>query len=88
MTRIWPTHDGDARLCGIEATVRSGGHVLPKNVEDDLPRLHEALQKRGLEITIMATDINAAINPALNWSCAPPPNWEFAATGCSGTAMT
>ncbi len=48
---------------GIEATVRSGGHVLPKNVEDDLPRLHEALQKRGLEITIMATDINAADQP-------------------------
>jgi sugar phosphate isomerase/epimerase len=45
---------------GIEATVRAGGHVLPENVEDNLPRLHEALQKRGLEITIMATDINAA----------------------------
>jgi sugar phosphate isomerase/epimerase len=48
---------------GIEATVRAGGHVLPRNVEDDLPRLHEALQKRGLEITIMATDINAADQP-------------------------
>ncbi|MGA2174140.1 MAG: sugar phosphate isomerase/epimerase family protein [Verrucomicrobiota bacterium] len=48
---------------GIEATVRAGGHVLPKNVEDDLPRLHDALQNRGLEITIMATDINAADQP-------------------------
>ena len=45
---------------GIEATVRAGGRVLPKNVEYDLPRLHEALSKRGLEITIMATDINSA----------------------------
>src|SRR5208282_5307756 len=48
---------------GIEATVRAGGHVLPKKVEDDLPRLHEALQKRGLEITIIATDINAVDQP-------------------------
>lgn len=48
---------------GIEATVRAAGHVLPRNVEDDLPRLHEALQKRGLEITIMATDINAVDQP-------------------------
>jgi sugar phosphate isomerase/epimerase len=50
-------------VSGIEATVRAGGHVLPKNVEEDLPRLHEALQKRGLEITIIATDINAVDQP-------------------------
>ncbi|MGP8238794.1 MAG: sugar phosphate isomerase/epimerase family protein [Limisphaerales bacterium] len=48
---------------GIEATVRAGGHVLPKNVEENLPRLLEALQKRGLEITIIATDINAVDQP-------------------------
>ena len=48
---------------GIEATVRAGGHVLPQKVEEDLPRLHDALQKRGLEITIIATDINAVDHP-------------------------
>jgi sugar phosphate isomerase/epimerase len=48
---------------GIEATVRAGGRILPKNVEDGLPRLHDALAKRGLEITIIATDINDAIDP-------------------------
>lgn len=48
---------------GIEATVRAGGRVLPKNVEDDLPRLRDALAKRGLEITIIATDINDATQP-------------------------
>jgi sugar phosphate isomerase/epimerase len=42
---------------GIEATVRAGGRVLPKKVEDDLPRLRDALALRGLEITIIATDI-------------------------------
>ncbi|MEW6304165.1 MAG: sugar phosphate isomerase/epimerase family protein [Verrucomicrobiota bacterium] len=42
---------------GIEATVRRGGHVLPEHVEEDLPRLVEALKKRRLEITIMTTDV-------------------------------
>ena len=48
---------------GIEATVRDKGRVLPSKVEDDLPRLHEALAKRGLEITIIATDILNTIQP-------------------------
>ena len=42
---------------GIEATVRKGGHVLPERVEEDLPKLVAALEKRNLEITLMATDI-------------------------------
>jgi sugar phosphate isomerase/epimerase len=45
---------------GIEATVRAGGRILPKNVEDDLPRFRDVLAKRGLEITIIATDITDA----------------------------
>jgi sugar phosphate isomerase/epimerase len=48
---------------GIEATVRKAGRVLPKDVEDGLPRLRDALAKRGLEITIIATDINDAAEP-------------------------
>ena len=44
---------------GVEATVREGGHVLPERVEQDLPRLHEALNKRGLEITILTSGINS-----------------------------
>ena len=43
---------------GIEATVRPGGRVPPERVEEDLPRLVEALQKRGLEIGVMASGIN------------------------------
>ena len=42
---------------GIEATVRNGGHVLPERVEEDLPRMVEALKKRGLEVTTMASDV-------------------------------
>jgi sugar phosphate isomerase/epimerase len=43
---------------GIECPVRPGGHVLPERVEEDLPRMVEALQKRKLELQIMATSIH------------------------------
>lgn len=42
---------------GIEATVRNKGHVLPERVEEDLPKLVEALKQRNLEVTTMATDV-------------------------------
>jgi sugar phosphate isomerase/epimerase len=48
---------------GIEATVRAGGRVLPNKVETDLPRLRDALDKRGLEIGIIATDILNTTQP-------------------------
>ena len=51
----------DLGFVGIEATVRNGGHVLPERVEEDLPKLVEALKKRDLEITTMASDV---LNPA------------------------
>jgi sugar phosphate isomerase/epimerase len=54
---------GTAGFGGVETSVRMGGRVSPKKVEDDLPRLRDALAKRGLEITIIATDIGAADQP-------------------------
>ncbi|MEM9658894.1 MAG: TIM barrel protein [Planctomycetota bacterium] len=42
---------------GIEATVRQRGHVAPERVEEDLPKLVAALAARGLEITVMASDV-------------------------------
>ncbi len=48
---------------GIEATVRDNGHVLPERVEDDLPKLVEALKKHGLEVNIMASSISRADHP-------------------------
>lgn len=45
---------------GVEATVRAKGHVLPERVEDDLPRMVEALRKQDIEIIAMATDVKGA----------------------------
>jgi len=47
---------------GIECPVRAKGQVLPERVEDDLPKLHEALTKRGLTLTLLTTDV-AKVDP-------------------------
>lgn len=44
---------------GVEAPVRKGGHVEPARVEEDLPKLVEALRRRGVEITLLTTDIQS-----------------------------
>lgn len=43
---------------GIEAPIRRGGHIEPDRVPDELPRMVEALKRRGLEITLMTSSIN------------------------------
>jgi len=48
----------EAGLDGIEAPIRPKGHIEPEAVADELPKLHEALKKRGLEISIMTSGIN------------------------------
>ncbi len=48
---------------GIEAPIRSGGHVEPSQVEDRLPELVEALAKRKLEITVLTSDVNDPNDP-------------------------
>lgn len=48
---------------GIEATVRKGGYIPPDRAEDELPKLVEALAKRDLEITVMATDVARVDQP-------------------------
>lgn len=53
----------EAGFSGIEAPIRRGGHIEPSQVEDRLPELSEALRKRGLEITVMASDINDPNDP-------------------------
>ncbi|HEX4122008.1 MAG TPA: sugar phosphate isomerase/epimerase family protein [Verrucomicrobiae bacterium] len=54
---------GALGFSGVEALVRAGGRVWPAKVAERLPRLRDALAKRGLEITIIATDINAVDQP-------------------------
>ena len=53
-------HDFD----GIEATVRKGGQVEPEHVERDLPRLVEALGRRGRRVIVITTDISEPDAPA------------------------
>jgi len=43
---------------GIECPVRkTSTHIQPERVEDDLPKMVEALKKRGREVTMVTTDI-------------------------------
>ncbi len=53
-----------AGLDGPDLTVRSGGHVLPENVEKELPGVVKEAEAHGLEIKLMATRINNADDPA------------------------
>lgn len=48
---------------GIDLTVRPGGHVLPENVETDLPKAVKAAEKRGLVIEMIVTSIVDADDP-------------------------
>lgn len=48
---------------GIEAPVRDGGHIEPPRVEEELPKLVEALKKRGLEITVLASSVSRCDEP-------------------------
>jgi sugar phosphate isomerase/epimerase len=45
---------------GIEAPIRKGGHIEPKDAPDKLPAFVEALKKRNLEITILSSDVGQA----------------------------
>jgi L-ribulose-5-phosphate 3-epimerase len=48
---------------GVDLTVRPGGHVLPENVERDLPLAAKAIREAGLELTMMTTAITDAGDP-------------------------
>jgi sugar phosphate isomerase/epimerase len=45
---------------GIDLSVRPGGHVLPENVETDLPKAYEAARRHGLSMDMIVTGITAA----------------------------
>lgn len=53
-----------AGLDGVDLTVRPGGHVLPENVERDLPLAAKAVREAGLELTMMTTRITDPDDPA------------------------
>jgi sugar phosphate isomerase/epimerase len=54
----------EAGFDGIEVTARQkDSYIDPSRAEEQLPRLKEALAKRGLKITILTTDILRADEP-------------------------
>ena len=48
---------------GVDLTVRSKGHVLPENVETDLPKAIEAIKKGGSICEMMTTKVERVDNP-------------------------
>ncbi len=48
---------------GIECPVRPKGQIEPERAPDELPRLVEALKKRGKELTIITTAITSVSQP-------------------------
>ena len=48
---------------GIECPVRSKGQIEPERAPDELPKLVEALKKRGKELTIITTGIHNVSEP-------------------------
>ena len=53
----------DAGWSGIECPLRKGGAIEPEQVEDQLPRLCEALRQRDLELSVISTDVEDASDP-------------------------
>ena len=49
---------------GADLTVRPRGHVLPENVERDLPRAYEALAGEGVELPMITTGLLSRNDPA------------------------
>ncbi|RLD30845.1 MAG: sugar phosphate isomerase/epimerase, partial [Bacteroidetes bacterium] len=48
---------------GADLTVRTGGQILPENVETDLPKAVKALRKAGIGSNMIVTKINNADDP-------------------------
>ena len=42
---------------GLDLTVRRKGHVLPENVQEDLPKAVEAMKKFDLDVKMMSTNV-------------------------------
>lgn len=53
----------DIGFDGVDLTVRSGGHVLPERVTEDLPKAVEAVRKAGLNVFMITTGINNVAAP-------------------------
>lgn len=65
----WLDYEGMSKVAkeigfdGLDLTVRRKGHVLPENVERDLPKAVKAMQKHGLKAEMMTTNITNIQEP-------------------------
>ncbi|MBD3374417.1 TIM barrel protein [candidate division KSB1 bacterium] len=65
----WLDYNDMARMASdigfdaVDLTVRRNGHVLPENVERDLPRAVDAVRQQGLDVVMMTTQISDAFDP-------------------------
>jgi len=50
-------HTAKIGFDGIDLTVRSKGHVLPENVESNLPKAADHIRKEGLQLNLITTRI-------------------------------
>ena len=48
---------------GADLSVRKGGHVLPENIKNDLPKAVKALKRSGISVPMMVTGINNPDDP-------------------------
>lgn len=53
----------DIGFDGVDLTVRADGHVLPEQVESDLPKAVEIVRNAGLEVPMITTGIATATTP-------------------------
>jgi sugar phosphate isomerase/epimerase len=53
----------DLGFDGVDLTVRSGGHVSPEKVEEELPKANAALKKAGVPIDMITTRIQNPRDP-------------------------
>lgn len=66
----WLDYNGMAKALvetgfdGVDLTVRPQGHVLPENVERDLPKAVEAVEKVGKKVLMLTTSVIDASDPA------------------------
>ena len=49
---------------GVDLTVRPHGHVLPQNVENDLPRAAELIRREGIGLPMITTGLTSPRDPA------------------------
>jgi L-ribulose-5-phosphate 3-epimerase len=50
---------------GADLSVRKGGHVFSENVKVDLPKAIKSLQKAGISVPMMVTDISKPDHPGI-----------------------